>query len=324
MSLIERYIAAATENLKDNMKEDVAEELRSNIADMLPENPTEEDIKKVLEDLGDPRKLAREYSNSKRYLIGPALYDSYVSVLKLVVSIVTITTLFITLLSMVFENPGDINTSTIAVELVKSLFAAALQAAFWVTIVFTIMERSNINEGKHPFNRKWTVKDLPSERLSNKSRISKTQVVFEIFVTVLFTSALCFKPEVIAIYFKSKSISDMISVLSIEHLKNYIPVIIAIAVVQIGVSAWKFISGRWTMPLVITAALQSVAACILVVKMFNDKLLFNNMFFVKTSELFKVSEVQFRDGWFMGMAAFSILFIVVNVWEIIDSIKRCR
>jgi uncharacterized membrane protein len=87
MNLIDRYVYAVTEHLPANTKEDVSKELRANIMDMLPDNPSEDEIKAVLTKLGNPVKLAHEYSQSKNYLIGPELYDSYITVVKIVVTV---------------------------------------------------------------------------------------------------------------------------------------------------------------------------------------------------------------------------------------------
>ena len=53
MNLIDRYVYSVAEYLPGRAN-DVTRELRSNIEDMLPENHTEEDVYRVLEELGNP------------------------------------------------------------------------------------------------------------------------------------------------------------------------------------------------------------------------------------------------------------------------------
>ena len=55
MNLIERYVRAVKKYLPNDLKEDVAKELTTNILDMLPEYYTEEDVYKVLTELGSPK-----------------------------------------------------------------------------------------------------------------------------------------------------------------------------------------------------------------------------------------------------------------------------
>lgn len=57
MNLIEVYIREVTRRLPEKNCEDIALELRSTIADMLPEHYGEEEVKNVLGKLGSPVKL---------------------------------------------------------------------------------------------------------------------------------------------------------------------------------------------------------------------------------------------------------------------------
>ena len=81
MNLIDIYIYEVTKWLPEKSKVEIGEELRGNIEDMLPDNYNEEDVKNVLNSLGDPKVLAANYSGNKRYIIGPVFYDSYIRVL---------------------------------------------------------------------------------------------------------------------------------------------------------------------------------------------------------------------------------------------------
>lgn len=70
------------EILSESVREDVRRELCANIEDMLPDDATDNDVRRVLEELSNPTKLADEYRQVKKYLIGPSLYDNYISVLN--------------------------------------------------------------------------------------------------------------------------------------------------------------------------------------------------------------------------------------------------
>lgn len=82
--IIERYIYAVTKRLPERMRDEVKEELNANIHDMLPKNPTDQDIDELLHKLGHPRELARNYHGEDRYVISPLFYDDYIQVLKIV------------------------------------------------------------------------------------------------------------------------------------------------------------------------------------------------------------------------------------------------
>jgi hypothetical protein len=67
--MIERYLYDVTKRLPEDIREDVRIELRSNIEDMLSDDPNDEEIERVLLELGSPAKLAVKYHPNPRYLI---------------------------------------------------------------------------------------------------------------------------------------------------------------------------------------------------------------------------------------------------------------
>lgn len=158
MDLVNRYVYAVTQHLPINSREDVSNELRANIEDMLPENPSESDVRGVLEELGNPMKLADEYSETKRYLIGPSLYDSYFSVLKLVVGIVIVVFASIALISKLFAPSPDGGLFEMSIDIFVSMIVAIIQgitqAFLWVTLTFIILEKTGKSSGNLPFSRK--------------------------------------------------------------------------------------------------------------------------------------------------------------------------
>lgn len=93
MNLLEVYIQEVTRRLGEKNREDIALELRSTIEDMLPDDYGEEDVKKVLEKLGSPVKLASGYRDQPMYLIGPRYFDVYVTLLKMILPIATVISL---------------------------------------------------------------------------------------------------------------------------------------------------------------------------------------------------------------------------------------
>ncbi len=330
MSLIERYILAVTERLPENIRYDVAEELRSNIEDMLPENATEGDIGEVLERLGNPKKLAQEYNPTKRYLIGPAIYDSYIAVLKTVVAIAVTVITCIALLDWVLKGSSNIINVNIWVDLFSGLIEAAvtggLQAAFWVTFVFAIMERTGINEGELPFaKKKWSLDELPTAPVPEKSKISRAETAFSIFFTILFTTLIFFKPQLIAIYIKSSGTTEVIPLFNSDRLQIYIVAILVLALIQLCVAGWKFVQRNWNVPLAIANTIQNCASSLLIILMFNDRLLFNVNFFSRIGEMLKIPVSEVSDYWFLGTMVFSvIIFTGVALWGSISGFLKCR
>jgi hypothetical protein len=330
MNLIDRYINAVTERLPKDNREDVSKELRANIEDMLPEKPTEEDIRTVLEKLGNPVKLSVEYNQSKRYLIGPALYDSYVSVLKIVLGVVTAVLVCVALLDKLLtlpENAGIIELFTgiftsVAVGAVQGLS----QAFLWVTITFAIIERLGINEGSLPFAKKiWTADDLPSVSVSEKSKITRGESVFSMIGIILITSLLYFKPELFGWYEigNNKNV-NIITFFSVDRLKSYMFIIIILALFQLCISIYKFISRRWSMPLAVANTVNNAAVSVLICIMASDASLQNQEFISKISVIAGISLSDAAAALSKGFFIFAVFFILINVWDCISGFLKCK
>lgn len=326
MNLIERYVYAVTEHLPVNSRKDVADELRSNIEDMLPEYPADKDIREVLLKLGNPRKLANEYNPSKRYLIGPALYDSYISLLKLVTGIVAAVILGVTLLGWAFQFPESNNYASLMTQVIGNAISAAIQAALWVTIVYAILERSGVNEGQMPFSKKeWSVDDLPTDVVSPSKKISRTETGFSLFFTLLFVSALYFNPNLIAIYITGNHSTEIIPLFSEQRLANYLVAILLITLLQLGFIVWKFIQGKWNLPLAIANLIQNVAFSILMIVLLSDRHLFSQNFFSRVADLTNTSSNQIIEHWYRGTSIVIILvIIIIALWDSFSTFIKAK
>jgi uncharacterized membrane protein len=96
MDLVESYLVEVRRYLLDAQRDDIVEELRETLEEQVHDHaegcgrsPQREDELAVLSILGHPLKVASGY-REQRYLLGPALFPTYVQTLKLVVSIALI------------------------------------------------------------------------------------------------------------------------------------------------------------------------------------------------------------------------------------------
>lgn len=190
-TLIERYVYDVARRLPEKDREEVKKELRANIYDMLPDGATDEDIKKVLYELGSPVSLAEKYRTKPRYLISPAYYDEYVGVLKWVLPLVGVIVMVIGFAVAAFEaaKTGSANFAFAASNIfsrgVSMGVTAAFQALVWTTIGFVIAEHSGEKKLK-PGEHGWRVEDLP-EVVNDKARISLSEGIAELILLVVFT-----------------------------------------------------------------------------------------------------------------------------------------
>ena len=330
MKTIDKYVYAVTEKLPENIRDDIKKELYANIEDMLSENPSEDDIRRVLEGLGNPVTLAHEYNQIKRYLIGPDIYDNYISVLKLVTGIVAIALAIVTLLGEVV-NPSiseglvqmSINVST---KLIGSVIEGIFQGFLWVTFVFVIIERTGVNDGKIPFiKKKWSIDDLPEVPVSNRRKISRVETAFGMFFIMLFLIIFYFQPETIGMYSAGKNGITLIEpLLMINRLQYYMPVIIITAFLGFGIQIWKFISMQWSLPLAIANTINNLVVCILLFVMIGDASLINQNFIPSFTDVTKFSLSNLNDSWYVSARVFIGIFVIISLWDSVSGFIKCK
>ena len=330
MKLIDRYIHAVTGYLPEEAREDVGRELQSNIEEMLPDNPSEDEVYKVLVELGNPWELACEYSPKKRYLIGPSYYESYISVLKLVVGICIAVFLSLEAISWILEpqTGGYIysNIGEMIGAMISAAFEGTLQGAAWVTIIFVILEKTGVATGGLPFAKKeWTPDELPELSVSNSGKISRVETVISMFFTILFTALIVLKPQLIAVYVNTGNNGlSSTSFFNIERLQIYVPIIVILAIVNIAVLAWKLVAGRWSFPLAISSGIARGAECALLIVLLSDKSILNTEFAATFSNLFSTSG---ENGlmWLERSIWIAIVVIIgIYIWETISPFFKLK
>lgn len=331
MNLIDRYVYAVTRYLPEDIQEDVSKELRGNIEDMLSNQPTEQEIYQVLQEFGSPKKLANEYNPKKRYLIGPGFYDQYISILKMVVGICIAVFAGISVIEWAVDVPLNVNQVESITKLITSIVAAgvegALQAFFWVTLVFFILERSGVEDGRMPFsNEQWKPEDLPEIPVSNKSKISRGETIFSIFITVFFTAFIYFQPQLIAVYIKDDNgITNATPLFNIDRLEIYMPIILIMAFLQLGIYIWKYLKGHWYLPLAVGNAVNNALFAIMVAVMLNDNSLFHEGFFTEAAKIFKTSTKTVMEWSERSVWICMIIIIAISIGEsVVGFVKSTR
>lgn len=328
MNLIDRYVKEVAKYLPKDACEDVSKELRANIEDMLPDNYNEEDVYKVLEELGSPMKLANEYNPQKRYLIGPGYFDKYLKVLKMVVGICIAVSIGIETIAYII-NTAQTDYVGIIVELFTKVIAGALvgavQGVFWVTIVFVILERSGVESGYLPFcDSKWTPESLPSS-VNQHLKISRGETVFSVICTIVFTALLYFQPQLLAVYnLNDTGITNSVPLFNINRLNVYMFYILTLAVLQLGLFIWKYITERWNMPIIICNAIYNFLLCLLVVVIAKDSSLINTEFVPAIADLTQGTINNIARWVNKGKWIFAVVFIGLCFWDSISNYYRYR
>jgi hypothetical protein len=164
MDLIDRYLNAIRRNLPRDRADDIAAELRDLVASRVEDREqalgralTPEEAKALLREFGHPLIVAARYRR-QQWLIGPDVFPFYLSVLRIVLSIVAVVVGVTAVANLLFNHLGAVAALG---EALASLWMSALISAAIVTIVFALLERTGF-PADHV--RAWNPAQLPDAR----------------------------------------------------------------------------------------------------------------------------------------------------------------
>lgn len=270
--MIDRYVYDVTRRLPKAQREDIDKEMRGLIEDMLEERseePTKQDLEAVLKELGRPSKLAAKYRGSKRFLIGPELFDTYFLVLRIVLA-ATAFGLTIALVISLAASPPE-NVWLAIGEFFASILSGVVQSFAYVTLVFAIIE--HFAKGKEKWKDEWKPVDLP-EIPKSHTKISYGEPITGIVFIVIVLMIINLVPEAIGIY----TIADPIIVTPIFNLQVFRSMIILIDIILcLGIvkEAFKLISGKYTLQLAIATTVINIVCIILTITVFLPPAIWN-------------------------------------------------
>lgn len=256
VGLVERYVSEVVRRLPEDEREDVRSELTCNIYDMLPDEPSDDQIASILSDLGSPALLANQYRHEQRYLISPALYTNYIRVLKWIIplagSVLMIFGLILGLpktLDSTASDLGGFALSIITMGLIPGV-VGALNALILTTAGFAIAERiTSRSNGKEKL--KWTVDQLPPAIDEEKAKIPLSKGTKELVATAITWSLtiLILLGTFLLSYISEFEDYNTLSMVAESFVLTAIPIYSIICLCGIVVSVLKIVKQRWT-PLV--------------------------------------------------------------------------
>lgn len=287
--LIERYLYDVVRRLPEKQKKDIEEELRTLIEDMVEERQTDElsydkDIESVLEELGEPAKLAAKYRGEDSHLIGEAYYPLYCQILKIVLLCVGVGMAVSAVVS--FFVAADVNSMDGVIRSVQDglmnlamIPSALIQAFGWVTFAFFIMERNQVKlqGNKEP----WKVSKLP-DIPSKKAVIAKSDSILGIVFGSLFAVWFIYAPEYMGAWIKSTS-GEMVAI-SIFNMANWnriLPLFLIIFGLGIIDDLVKLIIGKYNRTVMWVTVICNIISIGLTVYLFKGLVLWNPYFLNK-------------------------------------------
>ncbi|MBS4218242.1 hypothetical protein KHA96_07945 [Bacillus sp. FJAT-49711] len=329
MELIERYIYAVTRRLPQSQREDVEKELRGLIADMLDDRVGEDEVTKahieeVLLELGEPRKLARQYGGKNKYIIGPVFFDPYMTVLK--ISIISmVAAMSVVFVIKVYMDP--VHVIDHFVSFIVSLVTVAIpQGVGWVTLVFGFIEYfGGINEQK--LQKAWKLADLPPLPDSKRQIKRFEPIAGIVFLVLLF---MMFSSKYFGIFaLKDGELSAVIPFLNKETILTSMPGIIFILGLGILKEALKLVYERWTKKFMLYTIVINAISLAVVLLMITMASFWNPNFMLELSQVYNISVGNetfktIETIWNISTRLFVISLIIGLVWDIVSGIFKMR
>lgn len=281
MEVIQRYIYAVVQKLPPQQRADIEKELQGLIEDMVDERiqrgeQPEAAVEQTLLELGHPGQLAAKYRGSKRYLIGPAYFDGYLIILKIVLlSIAAGLTISFVLQSIL----QPLETLEHFVHYLVNLFSAGLQGFAWVTIVFALIEYWGVGSEKLEMDthKGWSPSKLPPIP-DPKVQIRPLEPIIGMVWAVLVLMLLTFSPQFLGAIHLSGGQPVVIPVFDLEVFRRYLPLIWIWFLLGILMEVFKLVVRKWTRGLLLYKIFFNLSLLAIAVVVLSDPGLWNPHF----------------------------------------------
>ena len=318
-NLIDRYVFDVVRRLPEGERGDVERELRANIRDMLPEDSQEAETVRVLESLGDPRKLAEQYRINPRYLISPAMFEQYVAAVRVILPIVAVGMGLMGLLIGLAE--GTIVTVADAIQsAIGNGVSAAISALFTTTMGFALADYYRYKGTPE----KWSPKDLPDVPSKEAVRISRGETITGMIfsaVLIAFAFAVMRNPQLLGWYERSRA---AVPLFTPQALARFVPWFIFASLMSLGVSCYKLIVGRWNYPLAVANTAYNLGSAIIFLLFLMGPDTFNAAIADRIAEILSISQQQLARLGRIGIITTGTMVVIFSVLDIGSGWRKAR
>lgn len=314
---IERYIYAVTKRLPESQRDEVKKDLESNIYDMLSESPTDEEIDKLLHELGNPRVIAQNYLGEQKFIIDPILYTDFKTTLKIVLIIFGSISIFFNAVDALL-NIGDVSFWIAFGNVTEKIFNGLCSTlTFWFTLITLIFWGLSQSKAKDEFLNKWKLKDLPELVKPEKVTIGRVQTmvgfVFSTIFTIMGIIFLMAYIDKIGIYENG--------ILTIQFFEQsvvnpFIPVFIISYILSVVVYILKLKNQRYTLSMVVVYSISEIISMVAFLVMINSANLILPQALNYWSVTYGSTVAELSDKISSGIRVFTVVVIILNVLNV--------
>ncbi|WP_433318330.1 permease prefix domain 1-containing protein [Micromonospora chersina] len=308
-SLTDRYLAATLRAVPQQRRAELADELRASIEDMIEDRTAGGQDRgaaerEVLTELGNPEQLAARYTDRRLQLIGPRYFLVWWRVLRVLLTFIPAIVGVVT--GVVKATVGGEPGAAIGAGVASGL-QTAVQIAFWVTLCFAVLERTDTSLNLP----EWTVDQLPEEtRERQVSLVDSCASIVFLLVAIAFLPWQHFQPWL-------SGDGSRLPMIDPALWSFWLPALIVVLVATMGLEIAKYRAGRWTWPLVAVNAVLNLAFAGPLVWLLLTERLLNPALIERFAWL--------REGGAEDVAQIAtVVTAVVVVWDVIDSAVKAR
>lgn len=247
--LLDRYIHEVGRKLPRKLREDVKAELRSLLEETLNERAAQAgravdaDLAvDVLREFGEPDTVALRYQPAQ-YLIGPAYFPAFLTILRIVFSVLGALFLAATIYSLI-QNANSLNAAlSVWVESMMNLVGLALANFGLLVVIFFIIERV---DSRQKTESKWNPRDLPA--VEDHDKINRAEMVGGLVFLIVLLAAFNFFPNLLSFFFITDGVWGRWPALTETFRQNFVPWLSLLWLAEIALRAIVLARGRWRVP----------------------------------------------------------------------------
>lgn len=326
---IHRYIYAVTKELPEAQRKDIDQELHSLIEDMLDRRVqggpiSAEDVEAVLLELGNPAELADKYRDRQRYLIGPALFPAYLTVVKIVLGAIAIAMAVLFVIRAVVDPQQSLDY---LVQSLSTFVEAAFQGFTWVTLGFALSERFGKRGEQLDFSsgESWKLSDLP-DLPDVRNHIPRAEPVVAILFLSFVAALLISATDWLGVWFmQDGQPMRVVPLFDNAVLRSFLPWILGALLLDGVLEILKIVSGKWTLKLTAFDLFNNIVHLAVGLVVFARPAIWNPNLI---SDLIEISRVPAFDNFGAIWNSFTVnlvyIIVLVFILECAGTVTRWR
>lgn len=269
---MQRYIYQVTRRLPRAQRREAALELEELIGDMLEDMG---DIQAVLTHLGDPAVYAAQRRGVQPYLIGPAYYDAFIFMVRVVLLCALIPIFVIGVVQAALHAHDTLALLVGVGSCVIETLSVGVSVFGALTAVFAVLQRRNVRVPA-PEKAAWTPAALSSVP-HPKARIDRGDCIVGIVFSVLFGVLLIFAPQFFSIVYRVGDGVRTIALFNLAAWDAILPVFLLCLAAGMIDEIVRLTSGVYSRTVLVSSVLCTAVQIALYVLLFRVLPLWNPM-----------------------------------------------